>query len=171
MEQVHAQKAKLERVISCVTRSGQRTQAKEVEEFRDGTELNPPQVDMERNGKGEWSIVPTGKTIPPCWTAFETRDLGWRLEVDPVLNETGVVDVSVALDRTILVGPLQGHEWLENRDPLAPVFESRSITTSLSTAVGKHALMGTFSPPHDTNVNGRKDDGRIWLAFLKVTVD
>jgi hypothetical protein len=171
MEQVRGEKAKLEHVLSCVTRSGLRAQAKEEEEYRYGTELTPPQVEFERDANGKFNAIKTGKIIAPAWTALQTRPLGWSIETDSVLNETGIVNVSFFLERTVLLGWLRGHEWLENRDPQQPVYESRKITTSLSAALGKHALLGTFSPPHDTNVNGQKDDGRIWLAFLEVTVD
>lgn len=171
MEQVRGEKAKLERILSCVTRSGLRAVAREDEEYRFGTECNPPQEELERTVNGKVNVIRTGKVIPPAWTAMQTRPLGWSMEVDPVLNETGIVNLSLALERTVLLSCLRGHEWLESRDPQMPLYESRKITTSLSTALGKHSLMGTFSPPHDTNVNNQKDDGRIWLAFLAVTVD
>jgi hypothetical protein len=52
--------------------------------------------------------------------------------------------------------------------PAQPVFENRKITTSISTLLGSHALVGTLSKPGANGVNGRVDDGRTWLVFLRV---
>jgi hypothetical protein len=53
--------------------------------------------------------------------------------------------------------------------PETSAAESRHLQHSLTCYVGVPTLLGTISPPRDTGVNERKDTGRTWLVFVKVT--
>lgn len=173
--QVAGKKARIERVLSATTKSGQRTLTREVQEYRYGTEVLPPQQELSRpmDANAHPPVMAwTGKIIPAMWTAVDMRPLGWTLEVEPVLEaNTGHVSMNIVEEHVRLVGTLTGNEIAEKNDPPRPVFESQKITTSVSAAVGKPAFLGTLSPPQDTNVNGRQGPGRVWLAFVLATVD
>jgi len=96
---------------------------------------------------------------------------GWRIEVDPVLGPDGrVADLNLAPEHVEHRGNLQGHPML-SRYPQQPVFSAQKITTAVTAIVGHQCFIGTMSTPRDTGVNGRQDDGRTWLAFVKVTVE
>jgi hypothetical protein len=76
----------------------------------------------------------------------------------------------VAPERTEFRGMVKGHPLLE-RYPEQPVFATQKLTTVVTAAVGRQCFLGTMSEPQDSGVNGRKGDGRTWLAFLKVMLE
>jgi hypothetical protein len=55
--------------------------------------------------------------------------------------------------------------------PQWPLFCSQKFTTIVTASVGKQCFLGTMNPPRDTGVNDRKDGGRVWFAFMKVTFE
>jgi hypothetical protein len=177
---------KLERLITLHTRSGQRASVEEVAETIYGTEIQPSSPPAE---KGEANVTPTkpagdgapnaeasanpeGRSIlPACIVKFEMRPVGWKIEVDPVVgNEGRVVYLNMAPEHTVNRGTLEGHPLLA-RYPGQPVFGTQKVTTAVTTLVDHQCFLGTFSVPRDTGVNGRKDDGRTWFGFVKVTVE
>lgn len=162
LNQVKAGSATLERMLTCVTRSGQRTTCDEVHEIRypTGFDFGGTEVDSKKQRPA------------PSGTGFEVRPTGWRMEVDPVLADDGVsVEVNVAPEFVRYCGMLKGNDFMEKHYPPQPVFENHKLMTSVGLPAGHHALLGTFSPPRDSNVNGRPDDGKVWLAFLRVDVE
>jgi hypothetical protein len=102
---------------------------------------------------------------------MEQRALGWRIEVDPVVGPDGcVIDLNLVPEHVEFRGNLQGDAMLANY-PQQPVFGVQNITTAVTAIVARPCFLGTFSNPRDTGVNGRKDDGRTWFAFVKVTLE
>ncbi len=177
---------KQERLITLHTRSGQRATIEEIAENIYGTEVNvsqPPQV-SDKNptpapAPGQPALPPAPPPVytsakdllPATFKAFEMRPIGWRIEVDPVLGPDGqTVDLNLAPERTEFRGLLEGHPLLA-RYPQMPVFATQKIATAITAISGRQCFLGTFSAPRDTGVNGRKDDGRAWFAFVKVTVE
>jgi hypothetical protein len=182
----------MERLITVETRSGQRATFQEVAEDIYGTEIEPPHPPRvrERNdstpasapaaAKGNGLSAQTtpdaapvfdGKeSLPPSFTKFEMRPLGWSIEVDPVVYPDGrTVDLNLVPQYVQYRGNLQGHAQL-SRYPEQPVFGTQKVTTAVSTTVGHQCFLGTMNAPHDTGVNGRTDDGRAWFAFVMVTL-
>jgi hypothetical protein len=80
------------------------------------------------------------------------------------------VDLNLAPSRSEYRGPLQGHPLLA-RYPEWPIFGTQKVTTAVTAVLGRQCFLGTFNTPRETGVNGRKDDGRTWFAFVKVTVE
>lgn len=175
---------KLERILMFHTRSGQRATLEEIAENIYGTEMNPPHPPLAQEAIPEAKMA-NGTTVPHkpavydaskgelpgTFKAFEMRPLGWSIEVDPVLSDQGgVADLNLALGFTTHRGNLQGPGLLA-RYPQMPVFAAQKITTAVSASVGHQCFLGTLNAPRDTGVNGRKDDGRVWFAFVKVTMD
>lgn len=74
------------------TKSGQRAVIEIVREFRYPTQFQPPQIPQTVNGSsslsgGGASSIPVTPTTP---TAFETRNTGVTLEVEPVVGPDGI---------------------------------------------------------------------------------
>ncbi|MFZ4765423.1 MAG: hypothetical protein ACOYMN_10760 [Roseimicrobium sp.] len=151
---------KQERLITLHTRTGQRAAIEEVVENIYGTGVEP-----------SVSHASAKQLLPASFSAFEMRPLGWRIEVDPVLGEDGrYADLNLAPEHTEFRGYVQGHPLLE-RYPQQSVFASQKITTAVTALLGHQCFLGTFNAPGDTGVNGRKDDGRAWFTFVKVTLE
>jgi hypothetical protein len=184
---------KLERLITLHTRTGQRATIEEIAENIYGSETEPskpPHAKQDKENPSPANANPNAENkapaaspeepappangqplLPARFTAFEMRPLGWRIEVDPVISPDGrFVDLNMAPEHTEFRGNLQGHDLL-SRYPQMPVFASQKVTTAVSAIVGHQCFLGTFNAPRDTGVNGRKDDGRTWFAFVKATLE
>ncbi|RBP35212.1 hypothetical protein DES53_12412 [Roseimicrobium gellanilyticum] len=179
------QDVKLERLLTVITRSGQRSQTVETTEWLYGIETDPPQAwneeKTEFNEAGaEVKSAPKPASppvegrppyVPAGTTSFETQPLGWQMELDPVVAPGGLtIDVNLAPSYVQYRGLIQGHPLLA-RYPDMPLFSSQKIYTAITATLGKQCFLGTMSPPRDTGANGRKDDGRTWFGFMKATIE
>ena len=191
---VAEKKARLEHASSSVTKSGQRTVTEEIEEPKFATEFNPPRIPGDADGNSRSSSVPAaedGKTpkavstatarvqlppgdwpkkavIPPVGTAFITRNVGFVSEAEPVIGPDGAtVDAVFALQFVRHLGPLEV-TGIARTYPPRPLFESRKFNGSCSATVGAQQFLSTFNLPVESGANGRKDDGRVWLGFVRV---
>ncbi|PYK67041.1 MAG: type II and III secretion system protein, partial [Verrucomicrobia bacterium] len=72
------------------TKSGQRAVIEIVREFRYATQYQPPQVPSITGGGGGTGTVSISVVTPTTPTAFETRNTGVTLEVEPVVGPDGV---------------------------------------------------------------------------------
>jgi hypothetical protein len=185
-----AESLKLERMITMMATEGMRVTYEEVGERIYGTELDPPQIPILPDNDVTVVAVPPaegvapaasatpkvkiihGAGLVPAWfSAFEMRPLGWRIEVEPTLLPGGrLVKLALAPELTEYRGMVKGHPLLE-RYPEQPVFASQKLTTLVTAAVGHQCFVGTLNRPRDSGVNGRVDDGRTWLAFVKVILE
>jgi hypothetical protein len=185
------EEGKLERLLTVITRTGQRCTTEEIGERIYGTEVDSsatpsprakaanarqPGAENAKDSKGN-AGPPTvdaqsgGSAMPAIFSAFEMRPTGWRIEVEPVLAPgEAEVHLNLAPVRTEYRGVVQGHPLLA-RYPEWPIFGTQRVTTAVSAVTGRQCFLGTFNTPRETGVNGRKDDGRTWFAFVKVTVE
>jgi general secretion pathway protein D len=106
---------------------------------------------------------------PASARAFETRNVGVTLEIEPMFGpQCRSVDMQVVPQVARFAGMLQA-TGVAAKYPPQPVFTTRKVTTSVSSSPGAPVLLGTLSKPCDTGVNDRKDDGRTSLAYIRVT--
>lgn len=157
---VDRKEARLERITVLKTKSGHRSVVEEVKEVRHATEYKPTQTGTNNSAKQLNGTTPNH---------FEVRNVGLTLEIETCLGPNSIVDINFVPQLVRLVGDLQ-MTGIAAKYPAQPVFETRKITTSLTTSLGKQALIGTFNPPGDNGVNGRKDTGRVWLGFIRTTL-
>ena len=137
-------KARLETVVSLPCLSGQR-----------GTNSRSIEILQGKEGSDHWQTL-------------EQQDVGWELEVDPVLGaERRWVDVNLSLRHQENRGPLQGHDLLRQQLP-NPVLSSRSLVTSTVIGTRDVAFLGTLNAPQDTGVNQQADRQQASLVFLEV---
>ena len=156
------------------TKSGQRAVIEIVREFRYPTQFEPPQIPQTFRGGDEGSsildplggIVSTGRSsngtfpvTPTTPTAFETRNTGVTLEVEPVVGPDGVtIDLNlvpqvVEFEGFINYGsPIQSTSTNLLGQPVTniitpniinqPIFSARKVTTSVSVWDGQTVVLG-----------------------------
>ncbi|MFL6515612.1 MAG: Amuc_1098 family type IV pilus outer membrane protein, partial [Chthoniobacterales bacterium] len=153
------------------TKSGQRAVIEIVREFRYPTQFQPPQIPQtvgSTNGTGGGAAaIPVTPTTP---TAFETRNTGVTLEVEPVVGPDGItIDLNLVpqvvefegfinYGSPILAPPssntfvnLITGGLITNTTPASvitpnvinqPIFSSRKVTTSVSVWDGQTVVLG-----------------------------
>ncbi len=149
------------------TKSGNKAVIKVVRQFPYPTEFNPPEPPQATDGTGSSDTViilgftSQGIVTPSTPTAFETRDIGVTLEVEPVVGpDNYTIDLNlspevVEFDGFINYGsPILGPTYT----PLAvppistsiitenvvnqPIFSTRKVTTSVSIWDGQTVALG-----------------------------
>ena len=149
------------------TKSGQRAVIEIVREFRYPTQFQPPQIPQTFNsrdtisltgagGGGSSSAFPVTPTTP---TAFETRNTGVTLEVEPVVGPDGVtIDLNLVPQvvefegfinygspintvSTDIAGIAHQTELTHNTIN-QPIFSTRKVTTSVSVWDGQTVVLG-----------------------------
>lgn len=196
---VAEKKARLEHIATIKTKSGQRAVTEEIQEVRYGTEFNPEsragstetthrtvtnEIGEKKPGQksdpGSTSTstetITTNRTdakseiIPGYVTAFETRNTGVTVEVEPVMGPDGVtVDLNNVIQSVKLLGNLKA-AGIATHYPPQPLFEAAKVTTSLSVPLDLPVLISTLNPPGADGVNDRTDSGRTYLLFVRATL-
>lgn len=148
------------------TKSGNKAVIKVVRNFPYPTEFNPPQVPTATGGSSggtitfpAGSIVSGGVVTPTTPTAFETRDLGVTMEVEPVIGpDNYTIDLNlspevVEFDGFINYGsPILGAVFVLPASIVStvitsnvinqPIFSTRKVTTSVSIWDGQTVALG-----------------------------
>jgi general secretion pathway protein D len=137
---------------SVTTKSGQRATIEIVREFKYPTEYNPPQVPSS-SGSGAGSVITVTPTTP---TAFEVRNTGVSLEVEPVVGPDGsTIDLNLSPMVTEFEGFINygtpiyaSNGTTTSKDPLTlnvinqPIFSTRKVQTSVSVWDGQTVMLG-----------------------------
>lgn len=147
-------------------RSGQRAKVESIDEYIYPTEYNPPRIPNEVTLKGG-AEAPIAAATP---TAFETRNLGTTLEVDPVLGaDKHTINLSLAPEIVKLKSIEQWHK--KTTDPRFhthfPTFYTMKISTQVTSQDGRYAFLGTTRPLKATN---RKCKDPLILQFVRSDV-
>jgi len=148
------------------TKSGQRAVIEIVREFRYPTQFEPPKIPDRFIDNSDDAVVPIGGSsggsfpvTPTTPTAFETRNTGVTLEVEPVVGPDGVtIDLNlvpqvVEFEGFINYGsPIQTTSTnvlgLTQTNVLTPniinqpIFSARKVTTSVSVWDGQTVVLG-----------------------------
>ncbi len=152
------------------TKSGNKAVIKVVRNFPYPTEFNPPEPPPPNTGSGgtggatgiaSGSLISGGIVTPTTPTAFQTRDLGVTLEVEPVVGpDNYTIDLNlspevVEFDGFINYGsPILGATFQQFPTPAVvqttltqnvinqPIFSTRKVTTSVSIWDGQTVALG-----------------------------
>lgn len=155
---------------SVTTKSGQRATIEVVREFIYPTEFDPPQIPTNVGatngggggvGGGTVGSIPVTPTTP---TAFEMRQVGVRMEVDPTISEEGgTIDLNLAPEVTEFDGFINYGSPIFSVQPLTdafgftigstqveltpniinqPIFSTRKVTTSVTIWDGQTVALG-----------------------------
>ena len=150
------------------TKSGQRAVIEIVREFRYPTQFQPPQIPQNFRGGDSGSGFNTGSSVaaasfpvtPTTPTAFETRNTGVTLEVEPVVGPDGItIDLNLVPQvvefegfinygspiKTVqptLLGTVAQSVVLTENVINQPIFSARKVTTSVSVWDGQTVVLG-----------------------------
>ena len=147
------------------TKSGRKAIVRVVREFPYPTEFNPPEPPPPPQGTGSTIVLVPGSftslgiVTPSTPTAFETRNLGVTLEVEPIIGPDGyTIDLNlspevVEFDGFInygspILGPLFVAPATITSQVLTPnvinqpIFSTRKVTTSVSIWDGQTVALG-----------------------------
>jgi hypothetical protein len=105
-----------------------------------------------------------GLRTPATPTAFETRNSGRTVEVEPTASaDWAIIDLRFACDYVLHVGTSKHGQGLSMAE--MPEFESQRNTTAVTVAPGKPFLCGTVNRPPNSKVDADAAN-RIWFAFV-----
>ncbi|MEM1442890.1 MAG: hypothetical protein AAGF67_11150, partial [Verrucomicrobiota bacterium] len=153
----------LESVI-VTARSGQRAKVESISEHIYPTEYDPPEIPNELTQAKDSDTPVTGVTP----TAFETRNVGVTVEVDPVI---GADDTTIDLNLAPEIVKLEGHttwandEHHEESQVRLPTFYTMKTTTQVTLLDGEYAFLSTLRPLEPA------EKGRDALVLLFVRAD
>ena len=154
---VGEKRARLEHLSMNVTRWGQQTRTAENQDVRYATDWTSKNPDVR-------------PAIPVVGKEFEIKNTGFSSQVEPQLAEDGATaDLLLALEFVRYAGNLQV-TGIAKKYPPQPLFQTSKVTTPLYMTVGEQQLIGTFNTPAESGANGRKDDGRVWLGFVRAVL-
>lgn len=155
-----------------VSRSGQKSTTESVQEFIYPTEYEPapppPDAGKEKTDDPQHSF-PHNPATP---TAFETKNLGSTLEVEPTIGEDDrIIDLRFLPELTWHTGDTV---WSERKDELGnvikvamPDFYKLSINTSITCIAGQYVMVGVVSPKDE---EGEVDRDRKIMVFVKCDI-
>lgn len=155
-------------ILTC--RSGQRAKVEGILERIYPTEYDPATA-VTKSKDGDSSVT-VNKALLPTATAFETRNIGTSVEVDPVMGADEVtIDLNLAPEITYTVGNQSYGTYREGEskvDLVMPDFYTVKITTQISMLDGQHYFVGATSPQNTET--GESDRDRKVMIFVKADI-
>jgi len=155
-----------------IARSGDKATSESIEEFIYPTEYSssPTPIPVDDNSGEKMRSIPTQYAGTP--TAFETKNLGSTIEIEPRIGETDrIVDVRFLLQHTWHTGDTI---WLESKDELGnisknslPNFYKIIVDTSTSFIPGQHVLISVNTPK---DAEGKLDPSKKVIVFVKCKI-
>jgi len=173
---------KLERFLVLRLKPGQHAVIENVTEYRFATEFNPAQSGdvvehpkaADDGTKKEDPAAAAKKAkehrpgTPVTPTAFETRNVGDSMEVEPTLSpDAKIVDLTVSITHTALVGRDKWGQGISEVEQ--PQFETQKANTNTSLTIGSPFLIGTLSPVFGNGVTQRGEQN-VWFCFITPTL-
>ncbi|WP_367872255.1 hypothetical protein [Luteolibacter sp. Populi] len=108
------------------------------------------------------------KAAPALGTAFETRNAGTTLEIEPTLGaDNQIIDLRIAPESVNLADRIQWGQGISQVE--MPVFETQRVVTALTVRAGIPGLLGTPSRPPASKLDPDAKK-RVWFSFVTVSV-
>lgn len=136
-----------------ITRSGQRAIIEAIHEIRYATEYAPPTVGVNPDVAADAEVKVEPKldvtALAGLPSAFETRNAGVTLEVEPVLGpDMKTIDLNIVPQHVRLKGfekvTLEGAAGRTKTIVEQPRFDTMKVTTSVTMLSGHRLLLGVF---------------------------
>ncbi len=173
---IDAQKASLHETMMVVARSGQKATTESIREVIYPTEYEPSCAGLGDAANKE-SVTPQEKAFKAAMqsvtpTAFETRNTGGTLEIEPVIDaDPAIIDLRLAPEIVFDTGV---RKWNVRKDELGneswiemPLFYSIRSNTSLTLADGMPQLLSVLTPKA---ADGTPDPTRKLLAIVTADI-
>jgi hypothetical protein len=109
-----------------------------------------------------------GLRTPATPTAFQTRNLGTSVEIQPTLGASGdIIDLRFKPESVLLAGK---NEWgQEFSTTETPVFESQKTVTGATILPNRPYLLGTYNRPPNSTIDPDSAN-RVWFAFVTARI-
>jgi hypothetical protein len=169
-------KATILETMLCTARSGQKATSESIEEYIYPTEYEPAEAPSSGGApmlhNGPAAVTPARDfATGPTPTAFETKNLGSTLEIEPTLGEDArIIDLRFLPEIVYHVGNEVWAEWKgeHGNSPIQmPKFYKVAVNTSVTLADGRPMLVAAVSPKDD---KGIPDFTRKLMVFVKADV-
>lgn len=165
-EWIRDERASILESVMVTARSGQRAKTESITEMVYPTEFDPAEIPHTLTQAED-----TDSAITPInATAFETRNVGVTLEVDPVLGaDNTTIDLNLAPELV----KLEGYTIWPNEDIDAefraelPTFYTMKTTSQVTTLDGRYAFMSTLRPLEPSDP---KRKNALVLLFVRADV-
>lgn len=157
-----------------IARSGQKATTESIREFIYPTEYEPSEISNVVRVAGDGSKTegadPTLATGPTP-SAFETRNLGSTLEIEPLISaDSKYIDLRLAPELVYHNKNITYASWKDKRgtaDVVMPEMYTLRVNTALTTRNGQYALVTAHSP---RDKNGHVDYSRKIMVFVRSTI-
>lgn len=162
--------------LLCTARSGQKATSESIEEFIYPTEYEPATLPDKLDGKAAEAAGKTEGNRPdpatgPMPTAFDTRNVGSTLEIEPTLGtDLKTIDLRFVPEIVYHVGNEIWGEWKGehgNSPVQMPTFYAIRVNTAATLTDGHYLMTGALSPK---NKEGKPDFSRKLMVFVKADV-
>lgn len=112
--------------------------------------------------------VPDGLTVPAVPKAFDTRNTGATLEMEPTLSDDEkFVHLRIVPEHVTAVGRTSFGQGIAATE--TPVFEAQRTNTAVTLRVNRPFLLSTMNRPPVSQVDPGSAD-RVWFAFITATL-
>jgi hypothetical protein len=171
-ELIKQNKASVLETLLCTVRSGQKGSTDSVEDFTYPTEYEPATLPKQPDAKSNKNQEPaTDVAIGPQPTAFEPRNIGSMLQVEPTVSDGGkIIDLRVEPEIVYHTGNQVWAEWKGTQGD-SPVQTQKFYVMRISTAVlvenGKPMLLAAQTPKDE---KGQLDRKRKLMVFVRADV-
>lgn len=164
---VEKETARQESFIMLRAKSGLTAKTESVSEQTFPTEFAEPTLPGSFSGAA--NTAPSNPVaLPAVPTAFETRNVGTTVEVEPSLGEDGqFVNVRMIPEMITQAGRESWGQGLATAQ--MPIFETQRIGTSINCHINQPFLLGTINRPPVSKVDPDSAN-RVWFAFVTTTL-
>lgn len=173
-EWVKSKKAKIIETQMVIARSGEKATSESIREYIYPTEYEPSEIPNEvhlHNEDGDSKVPNKEIATGPTPTAFETRNLGATLEVEPTLTDDNLyIDLRLAPEIVYHVENMKWATWKDKHgqsDIMMPIMYSLRVNTALTLANGRPSLVAALSPKDEKGVT---DFSRKVLVFVQCDI-
>lgn len=133
-----------------------------------GTEASAPVLDTEKLKNAANPAVLNGLKTSAAPKAFDTRNTGVTLEIEPTLgNDQRTLDLRLVPEHVALVDRSAWGQGVSTAE--MPLFETQRVNTSATVQINQPFLLSTISRPPVSKIDPDSAN-RVWFAFVTATL-
>lgn len=167
---VKKKEARIKESIMVMARPGQKATVESIMEYIYPSEYEPPGF-IGLTPLGDLPVIPMALRGRTWWPAFESRNVGTMLEIEPNVGaDESVIDLRFAPE---LVWVMRHEVWYKHRDQWGeqndqfPVFEDVRVSTGMTLKAGRFSFVSVFTPMLK---NGGRDPEKRMMLFVRADI-